>query len=145
MHKSLCLLALAMLALVGCRRTNLAAAENGGDPMPPAADVAALKGTWKLDASASSKDKTVDQAKAQRHRQHQGQYPAHVRVPEPKPEREAEAAAWSEAACPACLALTAMSRRRSPAGSAGLPGRDAAGGGRRPRAAAPAAHRRGGR
>jgi membrane protein DedA with SNARE-associated domain len=59
--------------------------------------------------------------------------------------RAAEATTWSEAACPACLALTAMSRRRSPAGSAGLLGRDAAGGGRPPRAAAAPARRRGGR
>jgi membrane protein DedA with SNARE-associated domain len=63
--------------------------------------------------------------------------------------RWSRAAAWSEAACPACLAITAAlpaaDRRPLRRGSAGPPARGAAAGARRPPAVARAARRRGAR
>jgi len=65
MNKGLLFAALAVLLCAGCKKTNAAAAENGGDPLPPAADIAALKGTWLFDDPASSNSQPVNDAKAQ--------------------------------------------------------------------------------
>lgn len=50
--KRIVLFAAALAAVAGCNKSNLAAAENGGDPMPSSADIVALKGVWKVDTSA---------------------------------------------------------------------------------------------